>query len=169
MFFYKGTMQKENLIFLPISVNITGKKILIIGGGKVGYHKAAILNRFINEATVISSEFHEGFHSLPFECIKKEYEKEDLQGAFLVYICTGNHSLNRQIKKDAEQSGILASVCDAPLFCDFISPAVFKEDNLTIAVSSNAQDVYQSIDVRNQIQKLVKEKSLMIRKENGTV
>lgn len=162
-------MPKSNLTFLPISVNITGKKIVIIGGGKVGYHKAVILNRFTDKATVISPQFHEGFDALPFERIQKEYEKEDLRDAFLVYVCTENELLNRQIKKDAEQSGILTSVCDNPPLCDFISPAIVKQDNVTIAVSSNAQDVYQSIDIRNQIQKLIEQNSLIIRKENGTV
>ena len=161
-------MQRESLLFLPISVNIAGKKILIIGGGKVGYHKAVILNRFTDSATVISPKFHEGFDSLLFECIQKRYAKEDLCGAFMVYICTENHLLNHQIKKDAEQLGILASVCDDPAFCDFVSPAIFKEGNVSIAVSSNAQNVYQSIDIRNQIQKLAEQKNLVIRKENGT-
>ncbi len=162
-------MKKGNLTFLPISVNITDKKILIIGGGKVGYHKAVILNRFISKATVISSEFHEGFNSLPFECIKKEYEKKDLYNAFLVYVCTGSRLLNYRIKKDAEQLGILTSVCDDSELCDFISPAIFKDNHITIAVSSNARNVRQSIDIRNQLQGLVQKKSLIIQKGNGTV
>jgi len=162
-------MREKGLLFLPVSVNITGKKIVIVGGGKTGYHKAVLLHRFTDRATVISAEFHEGFEALPFECIKKEYEKGDIDDAFLVYICTGNELLNRKIKEEAEQLGILASVCDAPASCDFISPAIFKEDNVTIAVSSNGQNVYQSIDIRNQIQKLVEQKHLILRKEYGTV
>jgi glutamyl-tRNA reductase len=145
-------LKKENLTFLPISVNIAGKKIVIIGGGKVGYHKAVILNRFTDKATVISPQFHEGFDALPFERIQKEYEKEDLRDAFLVYVCTENELLKKKKKKEADQSGILTSVRDNPPLCDFISPAIVKQDNGTIAVSSNAQDVYQSIDIRNRIE-----------------
>jgi siroheme synthase-like protein len=153
-------MSTSDTLFLPISVNISNKKILIIGGGKVGFHKAVILSRFTNRATVISPVFHERFEDLPFECIEKEYEKTDLKDVFLLYICTENKALNQQIKNDAEQLGLLASVCDNPALCDFISPAVFKRDNVTIAVSSNAKNVHQSIDIRNRIEKLVK---------NGTV
>jgi siroheme synthase-like protein len=138
-----------------VSINITNRKILIVGGGKVGYHKASILSRFTSEATVISPQFHEGFASLPFKLVKKEYQKEDLAGIFLVYICTENTALNAQIKKDAEMSGLLASVCDAPSLCDFISPAIFKSGNVTIAVSSNAKDVHQSVNIRNQIKDLI--------------
>lgn len=162
-------MKKEELTFLPVSLCITGKKILIIGGGKVGYHKATLLNRFTDQATVISPEFLDGFNTLPFERLAKRYEKEDLSGVFLVYICTENEALNAQIKEDAGELGVLASVCDNPACCDFISPAIYKEKNVTVAVSSNARNVYQSIDIRNQIGKRIQEGIISIQKENDTV
>lgn len=153
-------MNRENLQFLPISINVTDKKILLIGGGKVATHKGSIMARFVRNVTVISPEFTDEILKLPFQFIKKEYEKTDLEGSFLVYVCTGNHELNAHIKQDAEELGILTSVCDAPLLCDFVSPAIHKEGHLTIAVGSNAQDVYKSVDVRNQISELIK---------NGTI
>jgi siroheme synthase-like protein len=137
--------------FLPVSVNISGKRLLIIGGGKVAHHKASILSRFTDEATVISPSFHEGFASLPFKRITKEYEKTDLAGAFLIYICTGDRELNAAIKADAADLGILASVCDNPALCDFISPAIYKKDNITVAVSSNGLDVKRAIETRDRI------------------
>ncbi|MFT4070320.1 MAG: bifunctional precorrin-2 dehydrogenase/sirohydrochlorin ferrochelatase [Dysgonamonadaceae bacterium] len=150
-------MKREDMNFLPISVNITNKRILIIGGGRVGYHKATILHRFTNEAFVISPEFHEGFDKLPFIRIQKTYDKSDLIGAFLVYVCTENKELNARVKADAEALGVMTSVCDDPELCDFVSPAIYKNDHITVAVSSNARDVYQSIDIRNQVHQLVQE------------
>jgi siroheme synthase-like protein len=127
----------------------------LIGGGKVATHKASIIARFITDnVTVISPNFTQEMKQLPFTFIEKEYAKEDLKDFFLVYVCTGDHELNRQIKADAETLGILTSVCDAPLLCDFVSPAIFKHDHLTIAVASNAQNVYQSIAVRDRIAQL---------------
>lgn len=150
-------MERKEKLFLPISVDIAGKKILIVGGGKVGFHKATILSRFTQEATVVSPEFAEGFEALPFVRIRKRYEKEDLAGVFLVYACTENEMLNRQIKADAEALGILASVCDNPALCDFVSPAIYKEGEMTIAVASNARNVRKSIAIRNRIAELVQE------------
>jgi siroheme synthase-like protein len=156
-------MDREELLFLPISVNIAHKKIVMIGGGKVALHKATVLSRFTREATVVAPDFHPGFEDLPFKRIEKAYEPDDLCGAFLVYICTGDEALNRQVKNECERRGLLASVCDNPRLCDFISPAIYKEDHLTIAVSSNAQDVRQSIDIRNQIQTLSEKQILKIK------
>lgn len=162
-------MKREDLNFLPVAINITDKKIIIIGGGKVGYHKASILFRFTDKATVISPEFHKGFESLPFGLIKKEYSADDLDGAFLVYVCTEDEALNAQIKRDAEQKGILTSVCDNPILCDFTSPAIFKQGNVNIAVTSNARDVYQSINIRNQIKDLVENGKLIIEQQSDAV
>ena len=122
---------------------------------KVATHKASIIARFITDnVTVISPNFTHEIKQLPFTFVEKEYAKDDLKDFFLVYVCTGDHELNRQIKADAEALGILTSVCDAPLLCDFVSPAIFKHDHLTIAVASNAQNVYQSIAIRDRIAQL---------------
>lgn len=139
------------LSFLPININIEGRRIIIIGGGRVGLHKATILERFTDRATVISPEFREGFSQLPFTLVRKHYEPSDLDGAFLVYICTEDAQLNRQIKRDAEARGVLASVCDSPGLCDFTSPAIFRKDNLTVAVASDARDVHRSMSIRDAI------------------
>ncbi|MDO9154240.1 MAG: bifunctional precorrin-2 dehydrogenase/sirohydrochlorin ferrochelatase [Paludibacter sp.] len=155
-------MKREDLQFLPISINVTNKKILLIGGGKVATHKGSIMVRFVQNITVIAPEFTDDILKLPYTFVKKEYEKSDLEGFFLVYVCTGDHELNEQIKKDADALSILTCICDAPLLCDFISPAIHKERHLTISVSSNAQDVYKSVDVRNQITELIKDGTIKI-------
>lgn len=155
-------MNREDLQFLPISINVTNKKILLIGGGKVATHKGSIMARFVNQVTVVAPEFTPEIKQLPFTFIQKEYEKGDLDGFFLVYACTGNHELNAQIKADAEMLGILTSVCDAPMLCDFVSPAIHKEGNITISVGSNGQNVYQSVTIRNQITELIKDGRIYI-------
>jgi precorrin-2 dehydrogenase / sirohydrochlorin ferrochelatase len=150
-------LKREDLQFLPISINVTGKKILLIGGGNVATHKAVIMARFVNDVTVVSPEFTDEIKLLPFTFVQKEYEKKDLEGFFLVYVCTGNHPLNARIKSDAEELGILTSVCDAPMLCDFVSPAIHKEGHVTISVGTNARSAMQSVAIRNQITRLVSE------------
>ena len=149
-----GGGRREDLQFLPISINVTNKKILLIGGGKVATHKGTIMARFVTNVTVISPDFTDEIKKLPYTFIEKEYEKSDLEGFFLVYVCTGNHELNARIKVDAEELGILTSVCDAPMLCDFVSPAIHKEEHVTISVGTNGRNAMQSVDIRNQITKL---------------
>ena len=144
--------------FLPVSVRINGRKILIVGGGKVATHKAQILHRFTDEATVIAPEVSDELKQLPFTVIERPFEDQDLEGVQLLFVCTGDSALNHHIKELATRRGILTSVCDDPKFCDFISPAISRQDgdNLTIAVGSDSRDVHRSIRVRNRINELIK-------------
>ena len=156
-------MRREDLQFLPISINVTNKKILLIGGGKVATHKGTIMARIVKEqVTVVAPEFTEEIRQLPFTFIEKEYDKSDLEGFFLVYVCTGNHELNAQIKEDAEALGILTSVCDSPFLCDFVSPAIHNEGHVTISVGTNGRDAFQSVSIRNQISTLIQEGKIII-------
>ncbi len=117
----------------------------------MGFHKASVMRRFTDSLTVISKTFQEGFQSLPFTLVEKAYAPSDLDGAWMVYACTENRELNARIKADAEQRHILCSVCDDPDLCDFVSPAIYKEGDISIAVTSNAKDVRRSIRMRNKI------------------
>ena len=148
--------------YLPITINIVSANILIVGGGKVATHKAQILARFTDHATVIAPEITEELKALPFHVIEKAFEPSDLNGIQILFVCTGDHELNHEIKRLAAQRHILTSVCDDPAQCDFISPAIHREGNLTIAVGSDSRDVKRSIRVRNRIKELIENGILQI-------
>ena len=126
-------------------------------------HKGTIMARILGpQVTVVAPEFTEEIRKLPFNFVSKEYDKSDLEGFFLVYVCTGNHELNAQIKADAESLGILTSVCDSPFLCDFVSPAIHNEGHVTISVGTNGRDAFQSVAIRNQITNLIQEGKIII-------
>lgn len=148
--------------YLPISINITSAKILIVGGGKVATHKATILHRFTDRATVIAPEISDEIKQLPFTWEERPFRTEDLDDVQLLFVCTGNHELNRKIKEAANSRGILTSVCDNPQLCDFVSPAIYRKDNITIAVGSDARQVKRSIRIRDRIKILIQNDHLQI-------
>lgn len=148
--------------FLPINIRISNARILIVGGGRVATHKAAILSHFTSRATVIAPEVSEDIKALPFQWEEREFAEEDLAGTSLLFVCTGNHQLNRHIHSLAVKRGILTSVCDSPAECDFTSPAIFRDGDLTISVASDGKDVKRSIRVRDRIKTSIEHDSLQI-------
>ena len=148
--------------FLPVAIRI--KNILVVGGGKVATHKATILHRFTDHVTVVAPQISEELRKLPFRFIERQFEDADLDDVQLVFVCTGSQAVNHHIKAVADRYDVLASVCDDSDWCDFISPAISRQegDNLTIAVGSDAKDVRRSIRVRNRINELIKNKVLDI-------
>jgi siroheme synthase (precorrin-2 oxidase/ferrochelatase) len=56
--------------------------------------------------------------------------------------------------------GVLVNIHDKPELCQFVSPAIYKNGDITVAVGSNARNVYESIRIRNEIQEILKNKEL---------
>jgi precorrin-2 dehydrogenase / sirohydrochlorin ferrochelatase len=139
------------MTFLPISINITEKKILLIGGGRIASHKIGFLEQFTSEISVVALEVIDAIKNKGIHYTEKEYEKSDLKGAYLVYACTNIVELNLRVRVDAQSLGILVNLVDNPTYCDFVSPAIYKRDHITVSVGSNALEVHRAIAVRNKI------------------
>ncbi|HCL57143.1 MAG TPA: porphyrin biosynthesis protein [Spirochaetia bacterium] len=144
------------MIFLPVCLNITGKKILIIGGGKAAVSKLKVLEMYSDQITILAKEISSELKKKKYSLIEKEFDPEDLKGYYLVYGCTNNIELNQTIFTECEKNGILVNVCDNPPLSHFTSPALIKKDNMSIAVSSNAENVKKSIEWRNYIKDFLK-------------
>lgn len=138
--------------YLPISIDISDQKILIIGGGQSALKKIRILQRFGAELEVVAENIIAEILSIGITCYQKRYEKSDLKGYLMLYSCTNNVGLDRQIALDGREAGVLVNIHDNPALCQFVSPAIYQDGNITVAVSSNAQDVFESIRIRNLIQ-----------------
>ena len=139
------------MTFLPISLNITDKKILLIGGGRIASNKIGFLEQFTSNISVVALEVIDVIKSKGIRYVEKQYEKTDLEGAFLVYACTNIVDLNLRVRSDAQSMGILVNLVDNPIYCDFVSPAIYKHEHITVSVGSNAQEVHRAIAVRNKI------------------
>lgn len=148
-------MKSEQRKYLPLWLDISNKNILLIGGGRIATQKLAALSMFTDKITILAVEICKDIQKTSFKQITKEYQPLDLNHYSIVYACTNNRTVNAQIKSDATKLGLLVNVVDDPELCDFISPAIFKKDYMTIAVSSNGVNVKKSIDWRNKIKLLI--------------
>lgn len=150
------SVNRKSLQFIPVSLNITGKKILIIGGGKVALHKLTGIKHFSDNITILAPLINDEIitdPSLKFRI--KYYERKDLRNYDLIYACTDNEEVNATIKKDASSQGLLVNVADSPELCDFVSPAIYTDGIITVAVSSGARDVKKAIQIRNTIKEFL--------------
>lgn len=137
--------------FLPISINISGKKLLIIGGGKIAYQKLKSLKLFTRNITVLAPSVSAEIKKSGVSFIEKKYSARYLRGHFIAYACTDDRALNARIGREAREKGLLVNVADDPENCDFISPAIFKKGIMTVAVSSDGKNVKKSVELRNRI------------------
>jgi len=145
--------------YLPIALNIAGEKILIIGGGQSAWSKIQILKRFDAYVEVVALDVCDEIRKSGVPYKVKAYEKADLEGFLMFYSCTNNLELDAQIARDGKEAGVLVNIHDQPALCQFVSPAIYQDGDIRVAVSSNAKDVYASIRIRNEIKEFLETKT----------
>ena len=125
--------------FLPICVNLENCHIVVIGGGKVAAQKLRTLCTTPARIVLFATNVSPDVKGMNVEWHQQPYQPEQLSGARLVYACTDDKELNRTIAQDARAQGILVNVADDPANCNFISPALWTHENMTVAVTSDGK------------------------------
>ena len=138
--------------FLPIAISVENEQILIVGGGRLAHSKVLLLKRFTHSFKIVAPSIVEELKQIEgVVCIEREYRSSDLQDHLLVYAATDDHNLNHQVQADAKNYRCLVSVADDPEYCDFVSPAIYKQGYMTVSVGSNGKNVDASILLRDKI------------------
>jgi siroheme synthase-like protein len=145
--------------FLPVALNIAGKKILVVGGGAVALQKIKTLGRFTKNIVVTAPRILGGIRRVAAECRLRPFTPRDLKGVSLVYACTDDGKLNASVVLAARKRKIPVNVADDPANCDFISPAIYKTGCLSVAVSSDGKNVKKSVATRDIIEKYLRGRS----------
>ncbi|MFC1482678.1 bifunctional precorrin-2 dehydrogenase/sirohydrochlorin ferrochelatase [Candidatus Margulisiibacteriota bacterium] len=139
-----------------VPINIAINKALLIGGGATAWQKYQSLKRFNINVTVISLALNRNFKNEKINYKKRKYQKGDLKKYKIAYICLNDEKVKKEIRKEAQKTGTLLNFVDQPSISDFISPAVYKNRNISIAVSSAGKNVKKSIKIRNKIADSIK-------------
>jgi len=137
--------------FLPVGIQVFRRTIVIIGGGRVAVQKLRLLTRTAAHIRVYARSVCGEIRAMGCLWEERPYDSSLITGAFLVYACTDDHKVNRQIAADARAAGVLVNVADDPDNSDFISPAVWTRDPMSVAVSSDGTDARRSIAWRDAI------------------
>ncbi|TLX76998.1 uroporphyrinogen-III C-methyltransferase [Labilibacter sediminis] len=145
--------------FLPISINITNKKILILGAGKVAARKVKHLLPFTSNITVVAPEISDEMKQFSeVDIIESAYDKKYLEGAFLVYACTDNTEVNDQIICEAEEAGKLCNRVDKGPESHFHSPAIIETEDMVVAVNTKDRDIRKMVAFKNELKEHIDEK-----------
>ena len=146
-----------------IEVNLEGKNVLVVGGGRIALRKVKTLLPTGARITVVAPQFDPEFDalksgesakSMPSITLKnRPYEPLDLRGIFMVFICTDQPAVNAQVSNDARARRILVNnACDY-LDGDFIVPARMDfGENIAVTVSTQGRAPSLAKKLKQKIQ-----------------
>jgi precorrin-2 dehydrogenase/sirohydrochlorin ferrochelatase len=141
----------------PMFVKLEGKRVLVVGAGKVGEPKISGLLDTGARVRVVALEASEAVHAWAnagkITLDLRAFTADDLDGIFLVVAATSSRMLNASIYREAERRGVLCNVVDVPEYCDFYYGAVVRRGDLQIAISTNGQSPSLAQKLRQQLER----------------
>lgn len=124
----------------PMFVKLTGRKCLVVGGGRVAESKAEGLLASGAMVAVVAPEVTARIaiwnRERRLNWHARGFQPSDLDGSFLVIAATGVDAVNESVFREAEARRILCNVVDEPERCHFYYPAVVRRGALQIAIST---------------------------------
>ncbi len=127
----------------PISLNLSGKPVLLVGGGEVAFRKARGLSGTGCRLRVVARSFSPAFQAwlekgrVPME--QRAYRQGEAAGYFLVISATDDAGVNKRVFEDAHAAGRLINVVDRPGLCNVFIPSRIDRGNLQVAISTGGK------------------------------
>jgi len=143
--------------FYPICLDLAERRCVVVGGGRVAERKVLGLLPCGAMVTVISPELTDELlrrhNEGGIRWIKREYRAGDLEQAFLVIAATDDEETQKQVFDEAAAHNLLLNVADVPHRCNFILPAVVRQGDLIIAISTAGKSPALARKLRMELEK----------------
>lgn len=147
--------------YFPFFMDIGGKNGLIVGGGRIAFHKLQKLLPYGAKLWVVAAEVSEELEQFVFKnkndirVIKRGFEPGDLTDMSFVIAASDDGKVNAEIGKLCREKGILVNVVDDREACSFIFPSLVREGKLSIGISTEGASPEAAASLRSQIASLI--------------
>ena len=131
----------------PVFFKLDKLKMLIVGGGEVGYEKLNFILKSSPNANIeivapwvgeeVKGLIESGKYNLDWHA--KEFAAEDIDGHDLIVAATNITAVNHAVHKEAKYKNKLINVADTPDLCDFYLGAIVTRGDLKVAISTNGK------------------------------
>jgi precorrin-2 dehydrogenase / sirohydrochlorin ferrochelatase len=125
----------------PVSLEVAGRRCVVIGSdavraGKVEGLVAAGADHIVVLAREPAARLRELADLGGVTVEDRQWEPQDLDGAFLVVASAENRDEGADIAREAHARGALVNVMDDVEYCDWAAPSVVRRGELVLAVST---------------------------------
>ncbi|MBF2627092.1 precorrin-2 dehydrogenase/sirohydrochlorin ferrochelatase family protein [Listeria marthii] len=138
----------------PIMLDITGKKVVIIGGGKVALRKISGLLDAGADILVVGLNVLPEIKALNVQVVEEAYRAEHLESAFMIFICTDNPEVNQLVLRDRAPWQLVNDTTDQAN-SDFFNMATVTKNELTIGISTGGGNPGYAKKVKREVSQLV--------------
>lgn len=141
--------------YFPLFVNLTGKRVTVVGGGDTACRKIRMLLKFgVNVYVIspeISPEIGEMVRGNIVRWLKSSFSPGLLEGTDLLVAATNIRAVNHKVYEAAKQQRILVNICDSREESSFIFPTIAQNDSIIAGVVTVDDDF---ISAKNLVKKI---------------
>jgi siroheme synthase-like protein len=138
----------------PVSLDVSGRPCLVVGGGPVAAHKARGLVACGAVVSVIAPEVGADMEALApslHAVQRRTFEPGDVSGYRLVITATGDTHVDGAVFRAAESSGVWVNSADDRAHSSFILPAVHRDEAVTVSVSTGGLSPALAVWLRDRV------------------
>lgn len=182
------------MAYFPFMIQLDDKQCLIVGGGAVAARKAAQMYEFGACVTVVAPEICGELRTMAggkssdktadmvehadgdypekpnrIRVWQRKVTESDISGMDVVIMATDDTELNSRYAELCRSNHILVNVVDVKKDCDFYFPAIIKQGEVVISVSTGGSSPMLASKIKKDIRQNLRTDYGQIAEELGTV
>ena len=157
------------MAYFPMFLDISDKKCLVVGGGKVALRKVLVLLDFDARVTVVARKISDEIKCLPVDVCERDYAEDDIKECLLVVAATDDAKFNHKLAEMAKRYHIPVNAVDQPEDCTFIFPSYVKRQNVVGAFSSAGNSPVLTQYLKEEIKKVLTDELGTINEYMGSI
>ena len=146
----------KNKRYFPMFIDLSDKKIVVVGGGNIATRRIRTLLQFTRNITAIAPkstmELQELGKTGYVNLITRPVKRSDFDMAYMVIAATNDRKLNDEIHRICRQEGVYVNVASDREQCDFYFPGIYMEDGLVVGITASGLDHKKARRIREEIQ-----------------
>ena len=122
----------------PAFLDLSGRKVVVVGGGPVAASKIESLLAAGARVTVVAPDIRPEIDRAGVDIVRREFRDADLDGAWWV-VAAAPPDVNRQVSAAAEARRVFVNAVDDPRHASAYLGGVVRRDGVTIAISTEGR------------------------------
>ena len=122
----------------PVFLKLRGRRVVIVGGGKVAAGKLDGLLAAGADVTVIAPEISGAINRSRVTAVTGEFQASDLDGAWFV-TAAATPEVNRAVREAADARGVFVNAVDDPANATAYLGGTINRGGVTVAFSTSGQ------------------------------
>ena len=150
-----GEATRPALAGLPVNLLVRGRRVVVVGGGRVATRKVEPLLDLGAEVEVVAPEVSAEIRGWAgagrCSLTERAFRAGDVDGAWLVFTATGEPAVDAAVHEAAEAARVWVNSADDPAHCSFTMMSVVRRADLVVALGTGGRSPALAAHLRRQL------------------